>query len=59
MYAGLSEDDFKDWQMVARVRYQLYKPGGDLAKELSKNPTVLVVNDTVFVHGGLLPTHGK
>ena len=29
-----------------------------MAMELSKNPTVLVVNDTVFAHGGLLPEHG-
>ncbi|MEW5317299.1 MAG: hypothetical protein WDW38_008610 [Sanguina aurantia] len=57
MYAGLSEDDLKDWELVARVRYALYRPGGDLAKELAKNPTVLVVNDTVFAHGGLLPRH--
>lgn len=25
---------------------------------LSRNPTVLIVNDTAFAHGGLLPTHG-
>ena len=30
-----------------------------MALELAKNPTVLVVNDTAFAHGGLLPTHGK
>lgn len=59
MYAGLSEEDLKDWELVARVRYALYRPGGDLAKELAKNPTVLVVNDTVFAHGGLLPRHGE
>ncbi|KAG2442518.1 hypothetical protein HXX76_002604 [Chlamydomonas incerta] len=57
LYAGLSEADLKDWQLVAKVRYSLYKPGGDLAREFSRNPTVLVVNDTVFAHGGLLPTH--
>ena len=32
-------------------------PAGAIAKELSKNPTVLIVNDTVFVHGGLMPEH--
>ncbi|GLC38946.1 hypothetical protein PLESTB_000464400 [Pleodorina starrii] len=57
LYAGLSESDLKDWQLVAKVRYSLFKPGGDLAKEFARNPTVLVVNDTVFAHGGLLPTH--
>lgn len=30
-----------------------------MAMELSKNPTVLVINDTVFAHGGLLPVHGE
>ena len=30
-----------------------------MAMELSKNPTVLVVNDNVFAHGGLLPEHGR
>lgn len=30
-----------------------------MARELSKNPTVLVVNDTAFAHGGLLPIHVK
>ncbi|GIL72967.1 hypothetical protein Vretimale_4613 [Volvox reticuliferus] len=57
LYAGLSESDLKDWQLVAKVRYSLFKPGGDLAKEFARNPTVLVVNDTVFAHGGLLPIH--
>ncbi len=30
-----------------------------MAMELARNPTVLVVNDTVFAHGGLLPIHGE
>lgn len=30
-----------------------------MARELSKNPTVLIVNDSVFAHGGLLPGHVK
>lgn len=30
-----------------------------MARELAKNPTVLVVNDIVFAHGGLLPHHLK
>lgn len=30
-----------------------------MALELAKNPTVLIVNDTAFAHGGLLPEHGK
>jgi len=57
LYAGLSQQDLKDWELLARVRYAVYKPGGPMAVELSKNPTVLVVNDTAFAHGGLLPIH--
>lgn len=29
-----------------------------MARELAKNPTVLVVNDTLFAHGGVLKRHG-
>jgi hypothetical protein len=25
---------------------------------MSRNPTILIVNDTAFAHGGLLPNHG-
>ena len=57
-YAGLTEKDMKDWGLLAKVRYTVYRPGGPMALELSKNPTVLVVNDTAFAHGGLLPVHG-
>lgn len=57
LYSGLTEKDLKDWDLLARVRYAVYRPGGPMAIELSKNPTVLIVNDTVFAHGGLLPVH--
>ncbi|KAJ9527410.1 hypothetical protein QJQ45_025679 [Haematococcus lacustris] len=59
LFAGLTEHDLRDWELLARVRFAVYKPGGPMAMELSKNPTVLVVNDTVFAHGGLLPSHVK
>ncbi|GFR41016.1 hypothetical protein Agub_g1448 [Astrephomene gubernaculifera] len=57
LYGGLSESELRDFKLVAQVRYSLYRPGGQLAREFARNPTVLVVNDTVFAHGGLLPTH--
>ena len=41
-----------------RARMMLYRPGGQMALELAKNPTVLVVNDSVFAHGGVLSQHG-
>lgn len=59
LFAGLGEDDIKEWNLLARVRYAVYRPGGPMAMELSKNPTVLIVNDTAFVHGGLTPVHGE
>lgn len=57
MYAGLAEQDLKEWDMLARIRYSVYRPGGPMAMELAKNPVVLIVNDTAFAHGGLLPAH--
>jgi len=44
--------------MQARARLALFSPGAPLARKLAQNPTVLLVNDTVFAHGGLLPVHG-
>ncbi len=43
-------------QVAARAA--LFSPGGPMALELACNPTVLIVNDTIFCHGGLLPEHG-
>lgn len=57
MYAGLAEEDLKEWDLLARIRYSVYRPGGPMAMELAKNPVVLIVNNTAFAHGGLLPAH--
>lgn len=57
--AGLRGDALQSWDNQLRARLRLYSPGGPMAMELAKNPTVLVVNDTVFAHGGLLPQHVK
>uniref|UniRef100_A0A7S0WLG4 Calcineurin-like phosphoesterase domain-containing protein n=1 Tax=Pyramimonas obovata TaxID=1411642 RepID=A0A7S0WLG4_9CHLO len=43
--------------MQVRARLTLFSPGGPIARKLAQNPTVLIVNDTVFAHGGLLPSH--
>lgn len=56
--AGLREDSLKIWDNLLKSRLKLYAPGGPMARELAKNPTVLIVNDTLFVHGGVLPAHG-
>ena len=45
------------WEAALRTRVGLFSPGGPLAQQFARNSTVLVVNDTVFAHGGLLPAH--
>ncbi|KAH7279835.1 hypothetical protein KP509_37G039300 [Ceratopteris richardii] len=43
-----------------RARYAALKPGGPIASRfLAHHPMVLVVGGTVFVHGGVLPSHAK
>lgn len=55
--AGLTKELSFNWDDQLKARLELYSPGGLVACELAKNPTVLIVNDTVFAHGGLLPIH--
>jgi len=43
----------------ARARAAAFFPGGPYAKRLAKRNTVVIVGDTVFVHGGLLPAHAS
>ncbi len=38
-------------------RVAAFRPGGQYAKAQAAEKTVLVLKDTVFVHGGLLPWH--
>jgi hypothetical protein len=56
--AGLRDAALESVEKRVKARLHLYKPGGQLACELAKNPTVLVINDTVFAHGGVLSQHG-
>ena len=57
--AGLSQDALSSMESKVRARMRLYRPGGQMACELAKNPTVLIVNDSVFAHGGVLSQHGE
>lgn len=59
MVMGLQGENLSNLDMLVRARLALYAPGQPMAIELSKNPTVLVINDSVFAHGGLLPMHTK
>lgn len=40
-----------------RARFLAFSPGGPYARKLAERPVVLVIGETVFVHGGLLPQH--
>eukprot|EP00891_Asterochloris_glomerata_P005539 jgi/Astpho2/5539/Aster-02800 len=55
--AGLRDLPLEDVSNQLKARYMLYSPGGGMARELAKNPTVLLVNDILFAHGGVLPPH--
>jgi hypothetical protein len=41
----------------ARARFAAFRPGGPEALWLSELPMILRVDDTLFVHGGVLPHH--
>ncbi|CAJ1783492.1 unnamed protein product [Sphenostylis stenocarpa] len=48
----------KEFHDGFRARVAALRPNGPIAKRfLSQNVTVLVVGDSIFVHGGLLPQH--
>lgn len=41
----------------ARARAAAFVPGGPYARVLAQRNTVVIVGDSVFVHGGVLPRH--
>ena len=53
----LTLPDVKSRPPVQRWRAAAFRPGGPFAVKLSRYPFVLIVGDTVFVHGGLSPDH--
>lgn len=55
--AGYKGPHANEPQLQKHARKQLFSPGGPLARELARNATVLIVNDTLFVHGGVNMTH--
>lgn len=40
-----------------RARAQALRPGGEFARRLAENNTFLIVGETLFTHGGVLPEH--
>ena len=54
--AGLGPlDRFADAPEPARARIAAFAPGGPYARILSNQTVVVVVGDTAFVHGGIIP----
>jgi hypothetical protein len=40
-----------------RGRAAAFLPGGPIARKLAERPLVAIVGDSLFVHGGILPSH--
>ena len=57
--SGLPDSFGQTWEEQLKSRLALFSPGGPIARQLAQHYTVLQVNDTVFAHGGLLPSHVK
>ena len=56
---GVDPDDpaVEDFEPGERARASAFMPGGSYAKKLASHPVVLVVGDTAFAHGGVLPSY--
>ncbi len=56
---GLRLDDplLRRAPVAHRARYAALLPGRPYAIKLARHPVVLIVGDTVFAHGGVLPAH--
>lgn len=58
---------FEDWKPAStwaasapaqyKLRASAFLPGGGAARELSEQPLIIMVGNTVFAHGGVLPQH--
>jgi len=59
LVAGLRGADAETKHFQVQARAHLFSPGRPMAMDLAKNPTALVVNRTLFAHGGVFPQHGE
>ena len=51
------DEELQGWVEEQRGRVAAFRPGGVYAQLLSRQNTVAVVGNTLFVHGGVLPAH--
>ncbi len=58
---GLNLEDPRAQQAPPAMRGRLlaFAPGGPYARKFAQRPLILVVGDTVFAHGGVLPEHAR
>jgi hypothetical protein len=54
-----SDPEIAAYEPEQRGRVAAFRPGGTYAKLLSGHNLTMVIGDTVFVHGGILPAHVK
>jgi hypothetical protein len=47
----------EEFPFAMRGRAAVFAPGGRYARQFASHNTVQVVGDTVFVHGGVIPSH--
>jgi len=52
-----SDTLLSQYQEYQRGRVEAFRPGGPYARYLAEHNIAMVVGDTIFVHGGLLPIH--
>jgi hypothetical protein len=53
----LSAAELQEVPADARARVAAFRPGGPYAKRFGNRNAVVIVGDSVFVHGGVLPEH--
>jgi hypothetical protein len=56
---GLMTARVNTFPPLQRGRAAAFLPGGPVAKRLSEHPVAIVVGDTAFAHGGILPGHAR
>lgn len=56
-FADLADPGLTEVEPAHRGRVAAFRPGGPYATMLATHDVVLVLEDTVFVHGGVLPEH--
>lgn len=55
----LDEHLLEQLPRAARPRAAAFRPGAPYAQVLARRNTVVIVGDTVFAHGGVLPAHAR